>query len=325
MNKILVTGGAGYIGSHCCKALALAGYEPVTYDNLERGHRRAVKWGPLEEGDIHDQDRLGDVINKYSPEAVMHFAAYTYVGESVEHPEMYYKNNVEGTFALLEVMKDTKIDKMVFSSSCAIYGEPEFLPITEEHPKKPVNPYGQSKLRVELLLKQFAHDAGIRSIALRYFNAAGADPENEIGEDHNPETHLIPLVIQAAIGIRPDITVYGNDYDTPDGTCIRDYIHVTDLAEAHVLALDSLEQESLSTAYNLGNGRGFSVNEIISKVKEITGREIPVVIGDRRPGDPPVLIGSNEFIKKELDWQPKYQELDQIIKTAWDWHNKLAV
>ena len=325
MKKILVTGGAGYIGSHCCKALALAGYEPVTYDNLARGHRWAVKWGPLEEGDIQDQDRLAAVITKYNPDAVMHLAAYAYVGESVDHPEMYYKNNVDGSLALLEVLKDMKIDKIVFSSTCAIYGEPEFIPITEDHPKHPINPYGHSKLRVEQLLEHFGEDAGIRSIALRYFNAAGADPAHEIGEDHHPETHLIPLVIQAAMGNRPNITVYGNDYDTPDGTCIRDYIHVTDLAEAHVLALDSLEQEGLSTAYNLGNGRGFSVNEIISKVKEVAGRDFPVVIGDRRPGDPPVLIGSNEFIKKELDWQPKYLALDQIIKTAWDWHSKLVV
>lgn len=248
---ILVTGGAGYIGSHACKALALAGYTPVAYDNLVYGHESAVKWGPFEKGDISDRKRLDQVIEKHRPAAVMHFAAYAYVGESVDDPGKYYRNNVVGTLTLLEAMRDHSIDQFVFSSTCATYGVPQQMPIAEDHTQQPINPYGASKLMVEQMLRDFGVAHGLRAISLRYFNAAGADPDAEIGEDHDPETHLIPLVLDAAAGRRESIAVFGDDYATPDGTCIRDYIHVTDLASAHVLALQALESGAESNAYNL--------------------------------------------------------------------------
>lgn len=268
--NILVTGGAGYIGSHACKALSLAGYTPVTYDNLVYGHSWAVKWGPLEIGDIQDRNRLADVIEKYNPEAVMHFAAFAYVGESVKDPGKYYRNNVAGTLTMLETLRHYNIDKLIFSSTCATYGVPDIVPIREDHPQRPINPYGSSKLMVERMLTDFDQAHSLRSISLRYFNAAGADPELEIGEAHNPETHLIPLILDVACGCRPIIQIFGNDYETPDGTCIRDYIHVSDLADAHVLALSSLESGASTTAYNLGNGQGISVMQIISAVEKIT-------------------------------------------------------
>ncbi|MFC1843570.1 UDP-glucose 4-epimerase GalE [Thermodesulfobacteriota bacterium] len=314
---ILVTGGAGYIGSHTCKALKLAGYTPVAYDNLVYGHEWAVKWGPLEIGDIADKTRLDEVILKYQPNAVIHFAAFAYVGESVEHPGKYYRNNVAGTLTLLEAMRDQCIEKIVFSSSCATYGIPNKIPIPESHAQQPINPYGHSKLMVEQMLQDFetAHD--IRWVSLRYFNAAGADPDGETGEIHDPETHLIPLVLDAASGERPYITVCGNDYETGDGTCIRDYIHVTDLAQAHVLALNLLENESPSTAYNLGNGLGFSVRQVIDTAKQVTGNNIPEKIGARRDGDPPVLVGNSAKAIKELGWEPQFTSLEKIIETAW--------
>ena len=318
--NILVTGGAGYIGSHACKALANAGYTPVVYDNLVYGHEWAVKWGPFEKGDILDRKRLDEVISQYKPAAIMHFAAFAYVGESVEQPGKYYRNNVTGSLTLLEAMRDHGVPYIIFSSTCATYGEPEQIPIPENHNQSPINPYGHSKLMIEQMLSDFDVAHGIRSVSLRYFNAAGADPDGETGEDHDPETHLIPLVLDAAIGKRPSITIFGDDYDTPDGTCIRDYIHVTDLADAHVKALKYLEQDGETTKFNLGNGKGFSVKEVIDVAQDVTGKEIPVVMGKRRPGDPPRLVGDAERIRKELNWQTQYADLETIIQTAWKWH-----
>lgn len=320
--NILVTGGAGYIGSHACKALAQAGYTPVAYDNLVYGHRWAAKWGPLEVGDIADQDRLAEVIRTYRPEAVMHFSAYTYVGESVEKPAKYYRNNVAGTLTLLEAMRDHGIGRFVFSSSCAVYGQPQKLPISEDHPQDPVSPYGASKQMVERLLRDFDSAYGIRSVSLRYFNAAGADPDGEIGESHDPETHLIPLILEAALGQRTHVSIYGNNYQTPDGTCIRDYIHVTDLADAHIRALDYLQVHNDSKLINLGLGQGYSVKEVIRTAESVTGRRIPVVITDRRPGDPPALIAAAGRATQLLGWEPGYSSLETIIRTAWDWHKK---
>ena len=316
---VLVTGGAGYIGSHTCKALAMAGYLPVVYDNLVYGHKWAVKWGPFEKGDITDRIRLDEVINKYRPAAIIHFAAYAYVGESVINPGKYYRNNVAGSLTILEAMRDHGIDKIIFSSSCATYGIPKSVPIKEDHPQNPINPYGASKVMIERMLKDFDIAHSIRSIVLRYFNAAGADPDIEIGEDHDPETHLIPLVLDVAAGKRPEITIFGNDYDTSDGTCVRDYIHVTDLADAHVLALDALEHGMPSTSYNLGNEQGFSVKEVIDRASEVTGCKIATIIGSRRAGDPPRLVGNSRKIKKELGWRPQYNEIETIIETAWKW------
>ncbi len=317
---VLVTGGAGYIGSHACKALAQAGYTPVVFDNLVYGHRWAVRWGPLEVGDIADRERIDQVIRRYRPAAVMHFAAFTYVGESVTDPGKYYRNNVAGTLTLLEAMHDHEIRRMIFSSTCAIYGMPQQIPMTESHPQTPINPYGASKLMIERILEDFAAAHDLRSVSLRYFNAAGADPEAEVGELHDPETHLVPLVLDAAAGRRSAITIFGDDYDTPDGTCVRDYIHVTDLAQAHVLALRALESGAGSTAYNLGNGKGFSVREVIDCARRVSGREIPVEMGARRPGDPARLVGDASRAIAELGWSPAYADLDQIVATAWAWH-----
>lgn len=317
---ILVTGGAGYIGSHACKSLAAAGYTPVAYDNLVYGHEWAVKWGPFEKGDISDRGRLDQVIEEYHPAAVMHFAAYAYVGESMGDPGKYYRNNVAGTLTLLEAMQDQNIDQFVFSSTCATYGVPQQIPIPEGHAQQPINPYGSSKLMVEQMLNDFGVAHGLRAISLRYFNAAGADPDTQIGEDHDPETHLIPLVLDAAAGRRENIAVFGDDYDTPDGTCIRDYIHVTDLASAHVLALQALEAGGISNAYNLGNGTGFSVKQVIDVARQITGQEIPVEITRRRAGDPSRLIGDASQMRKELGWLPHFADLETIIQTAWNWH-----
>lgn len=320
--NVLVTGGAGYIGSHTCKALAQEGYLPITYDNLAYGHEWAVKWGPFEAGDILDRARLDEVLNQYQPEAVMHFAAFAYVGESMENPGKYYRNNVVGSLTLLEAMRDHQINKIVFSSTCATYGIPKELPIKEDHPLNPISPYGSSKLMIERILKDFDYPHRIKSISLRYFNAAGADPDNEIGEDHNPETHLIPLILEVLAGKSAHITIFGEDYDTPDGTCIRDYIHVTDLSQAHVLAMKALDDGSDSNTYNLGNGKGFSVREVIETASVITGKDIPYKIGPRRPGDPSRLIGDATKAVRELGWNPRYNELPVIIQTAWNWLNR---
>ena len=319
---VLVTGGAGYIGSHTCKALSLEGYLPVTYDNLVYGHDWAVKWGPFERGDILDRGRLSDVISHYKPAAVVHFAAFTYVGESVADPGKYYRNNVSGSLTLLEAARDHGIRRFVFSSTAAVYGIPDSIPIQENARQNPINPYGVSKQIVERMLIDFGAAHDIRSVALRYFNAAGADPDNETGKSHDPESHLIPLVLDAVSGQRPHITIFGTDYPTPDGTCIRDYIHVSDLADAHVKALQALERGSPSDACNLGNGRGFSVREVIDTVEHVTGLSVPAKLGDRRPGDPARLISDASRARTELGWEPRIAELDQIIRSAWAWHQR---
>lgn len=320
--SVLVTGGAGYIGSHTCKALAAAGYTPISYDNLVYGHRGAVRWGPFEEGDILDPSRLKAVFERYQPAAVMHFAAYCYVGESVIDPGKYYRNNVTGTLTLLEAMRDHAVSKLVFSSSCATYGLPQQIPIPETHPQQPINPYGSTKLMVERMLQDFAAAHGLDAIALRYFNAAGADPLAEVGESHVPETHLIPLTLAAAAGDLPYLTLNGDDYETEDGTCVRDYIHVSDLADAHVRALTGLEEGKGFLAYNLGNGLGFSVKQVIDTATAVTGRPIPVRLGPRRAGDPARLVGDSTRIRAELGWTPRYADLSQIIATAWRWYRQ---
>ena len=319
--NILVTGGAGYIGAHACKVLAQNGYTPVTYDNLSTGHREAVKWGPFEEGDISDRIRLNEVIEQYQPSAVIHFAAHSLVGESVENPAKYYRNNVCGTLSLLEAMRDHGIKYIVFSSSCAVYGMPNEIPIPESHPLDPINPYGRSKMMIEYLLKDFSQAYDLKYVALRYFNAAGADAEGSIGENHNPETHLIPLLLNTALDKRTSISIFGNDYDTPDGTCIRDYIHVTDLAEAHVKAVRYLIDANQSSTLNLGTGKGYSVMEIINTAREITDMEISEIMSERREGDPPVLVARADKAEKQLDWKPQQIDIKYIIKTAWQWHN----
>lgn len=320
---VLVTGGAGYIGSHACKALARAGFSPVTYDNLERGHRWAVRWGPLEQGDILDRARLDAVITGYRPIAVMHFAAFAYVGESVACPEKYYRNNVTGSLTLLEALCAAGIDKLIFSSSCAVHGPPRQTLIAEDHPLEPINPYGATKLMIERMLRDFDAAHGLKSVSLRYFNAAGADPDGEIGEAHDPETHLIPLALYAAAGSGPGMKVFGDDYQTPDGTCIRDYIHVADLGDAHLASMKTLLDGAGSSVYNLGTGRGHSVREVLDSVRRVTGRDFPVQTADRRPGDPDRLVADASRIAGELDWHPEYTDLDEIIATAWRWHQRM--
>jgi UDP-glucose-4-epimerase GalE len=322
MKSVLVTGGAGYVGSHACKALAAAGYQPVTFDNLVYGHRQAVRWGPLIHGDILDRAAVDKSLRTWNPVAVMHFAAFAFVGESVTHPGKYYRNNVAGSLSLLEALRDHGVSNFIFSSTCATYGLPQAMCIREDHPQNPINPYGASKLMIERMLQDFDSAHGLRSISLRYFNAAGADPAGEIGEAHDPETHLIPLVLDAAHGVRPDITIFGDQYATPDGTCIRDYVHVADLAQAHVLALQALESGAPSTAYNLGNGRGFSVRQVIEVAESVTGRAVPVRVGSQRAGDPPQLVGDATRIRAALGWQPCHAELEDIIGTAWRWHQR---
>ena len=320
--SILVTGGAGYIGAHACKALHEAGYQPVAYDNLIGGHRDFVQWGPFEEGDVLDGARLDTIMQKYKPDAVLHFAAFAYVGESVVHPDRYYRNNVVGSLSLLEAMKRNQVCKIVFSSSCTTYGEADSRPISEDRVQNPVNPYGRTKLTVEQMLRDFDKAFGIRSISLRYFNAAGADPEGAVGEDHDPETHLIPLVLHAALGLQSHIMVFGEDYDTPDGTCIRDYVHVADLADAHVLALEALNRGSNSSAFNLGNGRGYSVKELINAAQEIAGSRVPARMGPRRSGDPASLVSDSRRARAVLGWRPRYEDLSSILSHAWQWHRK---
>ena len=322
MNNILVVGGAGYIGSHMCKYLSTHGYLPIVLDNLSRGHEKAVKWGPLIEGSISDRNILKRVFSEHRIDAVMHYAAYSYVGESVTDPSMYYQNNLADTICLLSEMLEAEVKKIVFSSSCAVYGEPEEIPITENHPQNPVNPYGRTKYMVEQVLDDFKYAYGVEFVSLRYFNAAGADPEGELGEDHNPETHLIPIAIQAALGKREEIRIYGNDYPTHDGTCIRDFIHVEDLAESHLLALKRLLNGKGGGTYNLGNGEGYSVREVIDITRRITGKPIRDGVVDRRDGDPAVLVGSSDKAKNELGWNPRFPDLESIVETAWHWHQK---
>lgn len=319
---VLVAGGAGYIGSHTCKALAEAGYLPVTYDNLVYGHAWAVKWGPLETGDILDAARLDDVIARHKVSAIVHLAAFAYVGESVRAPGKYYRNNTVGSLTLIEAAERNGIKPLIFSSTCATYGIPERLPISEDTPQNPINPYGASKLMVERMLEDFSHAHDLRYIALRYFNAAGCDPDGQVGEDHDPETHLIPLVLDAASGRRDDVTIFGFDYDTPDGTCVRDYIHVSDLARAHVLALDALLAGAPSQRLNLGLGFGFSVLDVVKSVERVTGLSVPVRRGERRAGDPAALVSDPTRAIEALGWQAKFRDLDQIVATAWAWHQR---
>ena len=321
MSTILVTGGAGYIGSHVVKELHRQGHQPIIYDNLQTGHQKAVKDDLFIEGDLSDQERLRETFHSYHIEAVMHFAADCLVGESVKNPLKYFNNNVRNSLQLLEILEENKIRKFVFSSSAAVYGEPKKIPIPEEHPCIPTNPYGETKWIFEKVLQNFQNLGKLNYISLRYFNAAGADPEGELGEDHSPETHLIPLVLKAALN-GDFVPIYGTDYETPDGTCIRDYIHVTDLAQAHILAFNKLEQGGMSGIYNLGNGNGYSVREVIETAKKVTGKNIAAVESSRRPGDPARLVASSEKIRKDLGWVPKFPDLETIIKTAWKWHQK---
>jgi UDP-glucose-4-epimerase GalE len=320
---ILVTGGAGYIGSHCCKELHRRGDTPVTLDNLVYGHRENVKWGPFYEGDIGDRQVLEEILKHHRVQAVMHFAAFAYVGESVIDPKKYYGNNLKGTISLLNSLLANGVKHFIFSSSCATYGIPDRIPIDEKHPQQPISPYGKSKFMVEEILKDYSAAYPFDFMSLRYFNAAGADPEGETGENHDPETHLIPLVLDVAKGRSKSIKVFGTDYDTDDGSCIRDYIHVTDLADAHVLALEKLLSGHKSDFINLGTGQGYSVLQVIDTASRITECEIPYKAIERRPGDPAVLIASNEKARQVLGWQPRHPELETIISSAWNWHRKL--
>ncbi len=320
MKNILVVGGAGYIGSYMCKCLSGNGYVPIVLDNLVYGHREAVKWGPFIEGSMADSKLLNLIFSDHQIDAVMHFAAFCYVGESVANPDKYYRNNVANTLNLLEMMVKRSVRNFIFSSSCAVYGEPEHIPITEHHIKTPINPYGKTKLMVEQILEDFQSAYGLESVIVRYFNAAGGDPDGELGEDHNPETHLIPLVLQTVLGKRESISIFGDDYKTEDGTCIRDYIHIADLAQAHLLALKRLLDGLPGGKYNLGNGSGYSVKEVIETAQNITGRSIPVRMAERRPGDPSVLVGSSKKAIDELGWKPEFPDLHSIIETAWNWH-----
>lgn len=318
--NILVTGGAGYIGSHAVRRLKKSGYNVRVLDNLEKGHRAFVEPSELIVGDLSDTSCLQTVFREHRFDAVMHFAAYAYVGESTEHPSKYYNNNVVNTIRLMDAMRAAGVRYFIFSSTCATYGVPKEIPITEHHPQQPINPYGWTKFMIEKILADYDRAYHIKHVCLRYFNAAGADPDGGIGEDHNPETHLIPLVLDAALGRRESITVHGNDYPTPDGTCIRDYIHVNDLADAHVLSMMRLVQNGESDVFNLGNGKGFSVLEVIREAENVTGRTIPLRYGGRREGDPPVLVGSSDKAVRELGWKPQFADLTKIIETAWRWH-----
>jgi len=319
--RILVTGGAGYIGSFTVRALKDKGYEIVIFDNLKHGHQKAVPGFKLIKGDlVTDKKLLDEVFKKEKPKGVIHFAAYIEAGESVKNPANYFINNVCGTLSLLEAMRKNKVAKIVFSSSAAIYGQPQKLPIVEEEEKNPESPYGESKLMIEKILKWYDKAFGIHSISLRYFNAAGAALDGLIGEDHQPETHLIPIACQVALGKRKKLIINGNDYPTPDGTCIRDYIHVLDLAEVHILAFKKLEKEKKTDCFNVGTGKGYSVKEIVEMVKKVSGVDFKVEVGPRRPGDPAQLYADNTKIKKVFGWQPKYSDLKTIVKSAWQWH-----
>lgn len=317
---ILVVGGAGYIGSHVNKLLTEKGFETVVFDSLIYGHKEFAQWGTFVQGDLADKSQIDRVFENFNIEAVMHFAAFIEAGESVVNPRKYYRNNVVCALNLLESMIEHDVKKFVFSSTCATYGMPLEIPLTETHPQNPINPYGMTKLFVEKMLHDFDPAYGLKYAALRYFNAAGADPSSVIGEWHNPETHLIPLVLDAAMGKRDSIKIFGTDYDTPDGTCVRDYIHVNDLAAAHVLALEYLRGGGGSDAFNLGNGAGFSVKEIIKVAEKVTGKPITAIETERRPGDPDTLIGTAEKAKRVLGWEQQFASIDDIIGTAWNWH-----
>ena len=324
MTKILLTGGAGYIGSHTAKRLFQSGFEPVTLDDLSAGHAWAVKWGPLIQGDIGDEKLIRDVVAKYDIQAVLHFAALASVGESIIHPRKYFDNNVSRTLNMLRALVDCSVKHVIFSSSCATYGDPLRVPIDETHPQKPVNPYGETKLMVERILHWYDLAYGMRSACLRYFNAAGADPDGELGELHAPEQHLIPLVMQAATGAIDSVSIFGTDYPTPDGTAIRDYTHVCDLADAHVLALKHLLDGGDALQLNLGTGRGHSVLEVIGAVEEVSGRSVPTRRTERRPGDPPELVADATKAGEVLNWKARFLDLRELIRTAWAWHTSSA-
>lgn len=320
--RILVAGGAGYIGSYMVKMLAKRGYLPVTLDNLSRGHRELVVAGEFLQGDLMDKRFLQKVFTDYQFEAVFHFAALAYVGESMTDPSLYYRNNVCATYNLLQQMIESKVKYFIFSSTCATYGEPQWLPLTEDHPQNPISPYGRTKLIIEWMLKDFCKGYDLSYVNLRYFNAAGADPEGMIGEWHDPETHLIPNILLSLLGKKAHLEIYGNDYPTPDGTCVRDYIHIYDLCKAHLLALDYLRDNGEPTSFNLGNGKGFSIMEVIEAVEKATGRKIEYCYRERRKGDPAKLVGSSARAENVLGWKPEYQDIESIIRTAWKWHKK---
>jgi len=320
--NVLVTGGAGYIGSHMVKMLLAHGADVVTYDNLSGGYRDAVLGGDFIEGDLNDVATLADTFARYRFDAVMHFASLIQVGESMEQPSGYFRNNLVGTLNLLDAMRAARVRRFIFSSSAAVFGNPDYTPIDEAHPAFPINPYGFSKWAVERMLAYFDRAYGIRSVSLRYFNAAGADPDGKLGERHQPETHLIPLVLQAASGRRPSITIFGTDYPTPDGTCVRDYVHIVDLCQAHLLALERLADGGDSAAYNLGNNKGFSVKEIVRAVEHVTSKAVPVVQGARRAGDPATLVADSTKAIRELGWRPRFGTLETIIAHAWAWEQK---
>ena len=322
MTKVLITGGCGYIGSHANKLLSESGYDTVVLDNLVHGHREFAQWGRFVQMDLADREGLENLLAAEKFDSVLHFAGYAYVGESVTDPAKYYQNNVTGTLNLLAAMITSGTDKLIFSSSCATYGIPQVLPLTEDHPQRPINPYGHSKLMVEQMLADFDRAYGLRSVSLRYFNAAGAAPGAGIGEWHDPETHLIPLALLAALGKIPAVKIFGSDYDTPDGTCLRDYVHVDDLAQAHLLALEHLAKGGNSGCFNLGNGSGFSVKEVIATARKVSGKEIQAEVAPRREGDPPRLVASSEKAKRVLGWKPKYTGLEEIVRTAWEWHSR---
>lgn len=319
---VLVTGGAGYIGSHVCKALAAAGYRPVTYDNLSEGHRWAVRWGPLERGNLAHSARLENVIRRHRPGAVIHLAGVIAAGESVANPEKYYDINVAGTLSLLSVMRQQGIDRLVFSSSAAVYGEPRATPMTEDHPVAPINPYGAGKLACERMIHDFAAAYGLRAVSLRYFNAAGADPDGEIGEAHRVETHLVPLILAAALGDQPAVSVFGADYPTRDGTCVRDYVHVSDLAAAHVCAMEYLQDHAGAHVFNLGTGTGASVAEVVDMARRVTGQPIETIARPRRSGDPAALVADASRAMTVLGWRPRHTDLGAIISSAWKWHSR---
>jgi UDP-arabinose 4-epimerase len=322
--NVLVTGGAGYIGSHACKHLAASGHTPIVFDDLSQGHELAVRWGPLERGSLNDQARLAEVFARHRVDAVIHFAASALVGESMADPGKYFRNNTLGTLNLIEAMRAAGVGTLVFSSTCATYGNPVRVPLDESHPQVPVNPYGESKLMVEKMLRWYGECHGLRWMALRYFNAAGADPEGEIGEDHEPESHLIPLVIGGALGTRRPVKVFGTDYDTPDGTAVRDYIHVADLADAHLRAIDRLGAGTSSQAVNLGTGIGQSVRRVIDTVGQVSGRHVPFDLSPRRAGDPPELVADPARAREVLGWTPRFPQLTTIVEHAWKWHSARA-
>lgn len=323
-SKVLVTGGAGYIGSHACKALAAAGYVPVTFDNMVTGWREAVQFGPLEEGDLRDRDRIEDVLRRHAPVAVMHFAALSNVGEASRDPGLYWDNNVIGSLRLVQAMAATGVENLVFSSTCATYGDQDGVMLDENCAQHPLNAYGASKRAVEDLIGDFAAAEGItlNHVFFRYFNVAGADPDAQIGEFHRPETHLIPLALDAVRGRRDKLTIFGQDYPTPDGTCVRDYVHVTDLIAAHLLGLEYLRKGGASTVFNLGTGRGFSVREVVDTVARVTGEPVPAEDGPRRAGDCAALVSGSTRAGEVLGWTPDHSTLEQMISTAWAWHQK---